>query len=102
MSNAHAWVYKTRTWKALRFIQLLKEPLCRFCKQTGTDTAATVVDHKKAHRGNRRLAFDPDNLQSLCKPCHDKFAQIRDRGGIIPGSDDKGYPLDPNHSWNRT
>ena len=43
-------------------------------------TAATVVDHMMAHKGNLDLFYDPDNLQPLCKPCHDRHAQRRDRG----------------------
>jgi 5-methylcytosine-specific restriction protein A len=31
-----------------------------------------VVDHIVPHRGDERLAFDRDNLQGLCKSCHDR------------------------------
>ncbi len=35
-------------------------------------TLATVVDHIKPHKGDERLFFDINNLQPLCKPCHDR------------------------------
>ena len=99
--TAGRWVYKTASWQRLRLEQLRCEPLCRYCGQMGLVVAATVVDHVRPHRGNRELAFDPNNLQSLCKPCHDRFATLKDRGQAVPGCDADGYPLDPNHPWGR-
>lgn len=99
MSNPARWVYKTSRWAALRAEQLRQEPLCRYCKPMGDVVAATVVDHIKPHRGDRALAFDPDNLQSLCKPCHDRHADAKDRGLPIAGCDADGMPLDPSHAW---
>ena len=63
-------------------------------------TAATVVDHIKPHRGDIDLAYDPDNLQSLCKPCHDTHADAKDKGKVMAGADIDGFPSDPNHPWN--
>jgi 5-methylcytosine-specific restriction endonuclease McrA len=84
-----------RQWRALRLMQLAREPLCRFCGLKGALTAATVVDHVTPHRGNRDLFYRLDNLQSLCKPCHDSAKQRQEkaeaRGPI--GCDAEGYPL---------
>lgn len=99
MSEAGAWVYKTARWLAMRLAQLRDEPLCRYCKQMGRVVAATTVDHIRPHRGDRKLAFDPYNLQSLCKPCHDRHAQAKDNGLPVAGCDADGYPLDPSHPW---
>lgn len=99
MPSSHAWVYKTDLWRRLRLQQLRTEPLCRYCRTMGRVEAATVVDHVRPHRGERDLAFDPDNLQSLCKPCHDRHAQAKDRGEPVAGCDARGMPLDPNHPW---
>lgn len=93
------WVYKTALWQRLRAEQLRREPLCRYCKEMGEVTAAMIVDHIKPHRGERDLAFDPDNLQSLCKPCHDRHAQAKDAGKPVAGCDAEGYPLDTQHPW---
>ena len=35
-------------------------------------TPATVVDHVIPHRGDRKLFWDEQNWQPLCKECHDK------------------------------
>jgi len=65
-------IYNNRTWHRLRALQLAEHPLCAVCESAGTMTPATVVDHIKPHRGNADLFFDMDNLQSLCKQCHDR------------------------------
>ncbi|SPA17227.1 Putative phage holin (fragment) [Cupriavidus taiwanensis] len=61
---------------------------------------ATVVDHVRPHRGDRRLFLDRTNLQSLCKLCHDSVKQRMEHGQMVGCSLD-GMPLDPRHHWNR-
>ena len=62
-----------------------------------------VVDHIRMHRGDLHLFFDPDNLQTLCKACHDshKQAQEHSPNGILRGAGHDGIPLDLAHSWHR-
>ncbi|NMB34825.1 MAG: HNH endonuclease [Firmicutes bacterium] len=57
--------------RRLRKRVLLKHPLCAECKRQGRVTKATVVDHIIPHKGNPELFWDENNLQALCKPCHD-------------------------------
>lgn len=95
------WVYKTALWQRLRAERLRTEPLCRYCSEMGWTVPADTVDHIEPHRGDRALAFDPDNLQALCKPCHDRHAQAKDRGEAVAGFDADGYPIDPKHHWTR-
>jgi 5-methylcytosine-specific restriction endonuclease McrA len=83
----------------MRAEQLRKEPLCRYCGAMGWTVPATTVDHVTPHKGDRNLAFDADNLQSLCKDCHDRHAQAKDKGQPVAGCDADGYPLDPGHKW---
>ena len=61
-------------WPSVRRRQLRREPTCRSCAGRGVDTPATVVDHIVPfhHFATRRQAHDTTNLQSLCKPCHDR------------------------------
>lgn len=40
-----------------------------------------VADHKTPHRGDVALFWDEQNLQCLCKPCHDRDKQRAERGG---------------------
>ena len=41
---------------------------------------ATVVDHKKPHRGDMTLFWDSSNWQSMTKECHDKKTAREDGG----------------------
>ncbi|MEN9807216.1 MAG: hypothetical protein RL756_1736 [Pseudomonadota bacterium] len=61
-------------------------------------TAATVADHVVPHKGDA-VKFWHGELQSLCKHCHDSRKQRIERGGIDPGCDASGVPLDPTHHW---
>lgn len=65
-------------WRRLRKMHLAAEPLCRMCGRP-----ADLVDHITPIRdGGERL--DDDNLQSLCRSCHDEKTQedVRKRRGI--------------------
>ena len=67
----HGWYNLTVWTDDLRPNQLMREPWCRECARRGIRTRATVVDHIQPHRGNWARFIDRDNLQSLCKSCHD-------------------------------
>lgn len=95
------YLYNTRRWHRLRTAQLRDEPLCRYCKALGKVTPAIIADHIKPHKGDEELFFDSDNLQSLCKLCHDSAKQSQERTGKLPGCGEDGWPLDPNHHWAR-
>lgn len=95
------YLYKTKEWRALRAAQLRANPLCVYCKARGMDTAANIADHKKPHKGDRGLFFDPTNLQSLCKTCHDAAKKTLELSGVLPGCGLDGVPLDPHHHWKR-
>jgi 5-methylcytosine-specific restriction enzyme A len=94
-------LYNLKRWHRLRLAQLRKEPFCKYCTDFGIDSPATVVDHIKPHRGDETLFFDPENLQSLCKTCHDSAKQRFEKSGSLKGGNVHGFPLDPNHHWNR-
>lgn len=68
-------------WEKVRRMHLAGEPLCRLCSQAGRITPAVLVDHIVPIRdGGARL--DDDNLQSLCRRCHDAktVEDVRRRG----------------------
>lgn len=62
-------------WRRLRRMHLLANPLCVFCRAKGDTVAATVADHVHTIVDRPDLRLDPDNLQSLCKRCHDSDRQ---------------------------
>lgn len=94
-------LYNTAAWRNARASQLADVPLCERCTKLGRVTAATVVNHRRAHKGNLALFYDPENHESLCKPCHDSERQSQERTGReydrAVGAD--GLPVDPNHPW---
>ncbi len=94
-------LYNTKRWYRLRHRQLSKQPLCEMCEKLGKVCAATIADHITPHRGDEDLFFDEDNLQSLCKPCHDGAKQQLEKSGVLRGCSIDGVPLDANHFWNR-
>ena len=87
-------LYKLARWKRLRISHLMENPQCAFCHGRGKFSAAEVVDHKKPHKGDAKLFFDRNNLQSLCKPCHDSDKQSMERGGgARMAFDENGFPI---------
>src|SRR5690242_3406757 len=60
--------YSRAQWRNLRTLVLAKNPICCDCGRA----ASTEADHIKPHRGDWSLFCDLNNLQGLCKSCHDK------------------------------
>lgn len=68
----HQRLYNTARWKQLRRRQLAYQPWCADCLTEGYYVQATDVDHVKPHKGDERLFYDANNLQSLCHVCHSR------------------------------
>lgn len=68
-----------RKWQKFSKKYLEQHPLCEECLRHGAATPATVVDHITPFRGDKKLQYDPNNLQALCKSCHDKKTGTKDR-----------------------
>jgi 5-methylcytosine-specific restriction endonuclease McrA len=98
MANNSAWhkLYQRARWRSLRQAQLSIQPLCEFCLITEDVTSADVVDHRKPHKGDLKLFYDPDNLQSLCKHHHDSAKQMMERGKKVVTYGVDGYPIELN------
>ncbi len=68
-------IYNTARWRRMRVLQLMAQPLCQVCEGCGRTELAVDVHHLRSFTGfegaaRRMVAFDPDNLISLCKVCH--------------------------------
>jgi 5-methylcytosine-specific restriction protein A len=66
-------------WKKARKRFLKANPLCVECLKINRIVKATVVDHIIPHRGDKKLFWDENNWQALCKSCHDKKTMTEDR-----------------------
>jgi hypothetical protein len=100
-------LYNTARWRALRKAQLQDQPLCERCKAKGFIVAATVVNHRKPHKGDEALFWTTDNLLSVCQPCHDGPIQAEEvtgkastRVGYSNAVGLDGLPTDPRHPFN--
>lgn len=73
--------------------------LCLICQRLGLLTVAVEVDHIIALVNGG--SDDDSNKQSLCKACH-QLKTAEDLGYTLKaGSDESGFPTNPNHHWNR-
>ena len=74
--NISQIVYNSNKWKKLRELYYSEHPLCEQCLEKGIIKATEQVHHKieflsgKTYQDKLNLAYDYDNLQSLCKECH--------------------------------
>lgn len=86
-SSAAPWRrwYKTARWQKLRMDVLLRDHFtCQRveCTRVEADTSRLVCDHRRPHRGDERLFWDQENLQTLCKRCHDGVKQRDEQSSL--------------------
>jgi len=61
----------------------MNHPLCERCEKAGKVVPAIDIHHKisfmtgKTPLDKKALAFDPNNLESLCKECHQKEHNLK-------------------------
>lgn len=97
-SNGRTLALDGAAWRKLRASVLREQPLCEHClRNDDRPVMATDVDHIDNDPTNNSR----DNLQSLCHECHSRKTQA-DMGKLVRyGCDERGFPLDPEHPWNR-
>lgn len=87
-------LYNTKRWRdpetGLRRLVLDRDGWqCQMCGVVLAGKApapsSPVVDHIEPHKGNLVLFWDANNLQALCKKCHDTHKQRLERGGQAQG-----------------
>lgn len=72
--------YHSAEWKRLRMAVLIRDMFtCQICGKIESDTSQLIGDHTIPHNGNRDAFFNEQNVQCLCKPCHDSEKQRRER-----------------------
>lgn len=71
-------VYNTARWRKLRDLKLKDQPLCEVCLSKGIVKQADEVHHIESFmsydtRSEQSLkAYSYNNLQSICKQCHQR------------------------------
>jgi 5-methylcytosine-specific restriction protein A len=94
---------KIRSKSFYKFVGIRKKwlkdhPWCVFClRDLGIKRLAEVVDHIVPHKGDDKLFLSTDNLQSLCKRCHDVKKQREDKRGYSEEVDENGAYVDKRH-----
>jgi len=70
-------IYQDKRWLKLRNHKRRVDPLCERCEKMNHVTPMKEVHHKKPFQEGRTkaeiedLAFDWDNLESVCEVCHE-------------------------------
>lgn len=71
--------YKLKRWHQLRWSVFVRDLfICNECGKPEGNTSLLVAHHKVRHRGNPVLFWDPNNLITVCKDCHDGPIQARE------------------------
>lgn len=87
--------YNTVEWKKLRLFifdrdlytcQYVDQKTNKKCRRLEGNTAKLVAHHIKKHKGNRELFFDANNIQTVCKQCHDGPIASEERTSDIAGT----------------
>ncbi len=74
--------YSLAAWTRLRLDVLTRDGFeCRACQRIDPTGRQLVADHIQPHRGDRARFWAADNIQTLCKPCHDGAKQREERAG---------------------
>ena len=96
-------LYNTSRWRALRrwFLSQPDNMFCRIHRDNNQWVIATIPDHIIPHKGNEELFWDVNNLQPLCKTCHDSRKKLQEYHGYSQACDVNGNPIDKQHPWNK-
>ena len=74
--KSYQHIYQNKRWKAVRAAKFMNNPVCELCEQKGIVSVTKEVHHVVPFMSvsdefeQDFLAFDYDNLQSLCVECH--------------------------------
>lgn len=91
-----------KRWARVRAAHLRKQPFCVNCEKRGIKTVATDVDHIIPKRDTPiSMWYEPSNLQSYCKHCHDTSKFEEETLGYATDTGIDGFPIDQRHPVNR-
>nr|DAG50745.1 MAG TPA: HNH endonuclease [Caudoviricetes sp.] len=83
-------IYKSTRWRKLRELKIAQQPLCEMCLKEGKTTIAEDVHHIESFMSTDdkvlrlALAYDYENLMSICK-MHHQMIHNKSNGNDIKG-----------------
>jgi 5-methylcytosine-specific restriction endonuclease McrA len=83
--------YHSPRWRRMRRLQLALHPLCHDCQARGRTTVAVQVHHHESRISRPDLAWEMNNLRSLCASCHAR----KPKAQRPPISSHKDLPIEP-------
>lgn len=73
--------YRTARWRRISMAVFLRDAYrCTMCGHTENDP---VADHKMAHRGDPKLLWNIDTVQTLCVSCHNGKKQRQEHANLL-------------------
>lgn len=84
-------IYKSTRWRKLRALKIAEQPLCEMCLKEGKTTIAEDVHHIESFMSTDdkvlrlALAYDYENLMSICKTHHQMIHNKSNRNDIKGG-----------------
>jgi len=72
-------IYTSARWKRIRQLKFMENPICEVCEGKGIATPAEDIHHIVSFVGIKNeavkyeLAYDYENLLSVCRACHSKL-----------------------------
>lgn len=68
---------KTQAWKKTRNLIIDRDKFCVLCSQRNTiETRNLQVHHIRKRVDAPELMYDPENLVTLCKKCHEEVEEM--------------------------
>lgn len=77
-----AWLsafYSSSRWQKARRMKLSRDPLCEHCLPRARVTRAVEVHHRIPVLAQPGLGLAMENLESVCRNCHDTIDKTRTR-----------------------
>ena len=95
-------LYSTKQWRTLRGTTLTRDHYrCQRCGVSLTSgksqPTSAVVHHKKPHKGNLTVFYDPSNLEAVGWSCYSGAIQSQEALGYDTTIGADGSPVDGNH-----
>jgi 5-methylcytosine-specific restriction endonuclease McrA len=82
--------YHSAEWQRLRRQAFVRDGyVCQrsgvLCIGKGNDPDAPIANHRIPHKGDRKLFFDLDNIETVSKEVHDGLIHREEKAGYLAG-----------------